>query len=425
MLKHNVPKSIGLLLLLASIGIIGSLVYVSLDQTDRNHDVSISSPDREDSSAPPASTPISQPVSSPLGAETNEPVEPKTINLYRTEAGNPILVFSLPFSEREPIIKWNNWLIYEENKDIYRYNIDTYKKDLLIDTHELFADKDENVRDDYNYVDDVQISDLTIIENDLYVSYSMYLNKPGTYWISLEEPSSPQKLYDSRNAVIRHIYERYWLIGGEGDACWHQSDYSLLDPENKTIQYTLEYGNPDTCFIGEDVLLITNDDQIITEVYTGRENTSGQQLTSLRSASVTDTSQTINLIDLTTISPPLLNCIVDESTESIYCSSTSTLYRFELTSRALVPLTSYTDAYDNVYLRSADQDGICVIVYTEGEQPYLLIESGTGDILEIDSPTCHNKYPSYTNEVNLWVKQQLSERFDQFELPDEYYYQFE
>ncbi|MCL5073814.1 MAG: hypothetical protein M1308_23415, partial [Actinobacteria bacterium] len=102
---------------------------------------------------------------------------------------------------------------------------------------------------------------MQVIDNTLYFSLGGYLKDGVVFWLDLPPAKKPQKLISARNGSIAKLRNWYFVIGGEGDSCWSEQDFYLLDIKNKTVKKvtSAKYG----CNQGEESLGLTNEGKMI------------------------------------------------------------------------------------------------------------------------------------------------------------------
>lgn len=134
------------------------------------------------------------------------------------------------------IIRWNNLLFYNPGSKIFSHNLNTGTTNLLFEE-----------TNDSRY-----ISDFQIIDDTLFFSVGGYLLEGATFALDLPPKEKPKQISENPNAKIIKRQGRYWLISGEGDACWMFQNYSLLEPKTKKVTHiaTSDIG----CYDGEQYL---------------------------------------------------------------------------------------------------------------------------------------------------------------------------
>lgn len=163
------------------------------------------------------------------------------------------------------ISQWGDWLFYPdfENSSIQikSYNLKTGKGDTIYDVSQNTSDFKGRGKGLPS-----EISDMQIIDNTLFFSLGGYLAPGGIFWMDLPPSAKPQKLIDSSNARIKHWKDRYWIIGGEGDACWGFTNYSLLDLSSKKVSHIASSSSG--CKDGEEYVDIDKRDRMILAFHT-------------------------------------------------------------------------------------------------------------------------------------------------------------
>jgi hypothetical protein len=128
------------------------------------------------------------------------------------------------------IAQWKDWLFYVSPGDqmqILGYNLTTDKTVTILDQN----------NDEAGLKDTYDVSKIQVIGNTLYYSLGGYLKSGAIYWMNLPPTGKVIKLVDGRNQSIEYWHDKYWIIGGEGDACWGITDYSLFDVTSKKVTF--------------------------------------------------------------------------------------------------------------------------------------------------------------------------------------------
>lgn len=186
--------------------------------------------------------------------------EEKLIIKRITPIGEEIIYKKGKYDEHK-ILKWQNYLFFEPvdgystKEKLVRYNLDAGKTDIVY--------SEDSTRRYLNYIQ--------LIDNTLFFSVAGYLAGADTFW--LDSPTSiPQKLkYDAEfgGSRIDFEYGRYWLKGGEGDACWGIGTYALFNPKTKAITpIATSYVG---CAEGEEYVSIDSKDRMIMAYHKNKE----------------------------------------------------------------------------------------------------------------------------------------------------------
>lgn len=186
--------------------------------------------------------------------------EEKLIIKRITPTGEEIVYKKGKYDEHK-ILKWQNYLFFEPvfgysaKEKLVRYNLDTGKTDIVY--------SENSTRRYLNYIQ--------LIDNTLYFSVAGYLAGADTFW--LDSPTStPQKLIYKEQfggSRIDFEYGRYWLKGGEGDACWGIGTYALFNPKTKIITpVATSYSG---CGEGEEFIAIDSKDRMIMSYHKNKE----------------------------------------------------------------------------------------------------------------------------------------------------------
>lgn len=144
--------------------------------------------------------------------------------IQRKTANGTETIYQGGLTENPLILRWQNYLFFQPtvnvdlDEKLVRYNIDTGKTDVVYSENR----------------DNRYLTNLQMINGTLYFSISGYLAGADTFWLS-SPTSTPQKLANSGGSRIDFEHGRYWLKGGEGDACWGIETFALFNPTTKTV----------------------------------------------------------------------------------------------------------------------------------------------------------------------------------------------
>lgn len=161
---------------------------------------------------------------------------------------------------------WRNWLVYSgyENEKIYIKAFDLLtKKEQLIFTPEVEVFTKNNL-------DANEVTDFQIIDDTLYFSLGGYLRSGGILWVRLPPVTKPQLLTKSRNAELVNWKGKTWLVGGEGDACWSKTGFSLVDLSTKKA--TEIATSIKGCAAGEKLIDLDKRNRVIMAYHTAGED---------------------------------------------------------------------------------------------------------------------------------------------------------
>lgn len=179
-------------------------------------------------------------------------------------------VLTLPDIENQ-IVHWGDLLIYgsgdySSNVQLYSYNLKTGEKKTIYDqaSREDFQGGRNN-----RYV-----SDLQAINNTLFFSIGGYLTSGASFYQPLPPIGQPQKLAVGANGRIQYWKNHYWIINGEGDACWGTSSYSLIDLASKKV--TPIATSTSGCYEGEEFVDIDKREKMIMAFHTAGSGEGGE-----------------------------------------------------------------------------------------------------------------------------------------------------
>ena len=178
-------------------------------------------------------------------------------------------VLTLPDIENQ-IVKWGDLLIYGSGD----YSSDVQVNSLNLKTGEKKTIYDQASRNDFESGrNNRYVSDMQVLNNTLFFSIGGYMTSGATFWMTLPPTGQPQKLTGGANGKIEYWKDRYWLINGEGDACWGSTSYSLIDLTTKKVTEiaTSTMG----CFEGEEYVDIDKRNMMIMAFHTAGSGEGG------------------------------------------------------------------------------------------------------------------------------------------------------
>jgi len=156
---------------------------------------------------------------------TNLPTQ-TTSKIFVIKKGDEILYSKKLTSYGYEVVRWHDWLFYTRpnanrasETDIVGLNMKTSERNVLMQNNDTKR----------------QITTLSILNDTLYISFGGQFAEGKMYWTKLPTLNSPKELISMPNPQISFVHKRYWIIGGEGDACWHEGYYAPFDPFTHTI----------------------------------------------------------------------------------------------------------------------------------------------------------------------------------------------
>lgn len=139
-------------------------------------------------------------------------------------------VLTFPNTENQ-IARWGDYLIYGSGDYSSNVQVDSYN---LI-TGEIKSVYDQGSRSDFQSGrNNRYVSDMQVLDGSLFFSIGGYMTSGATFWMATSS-GQLQKLAGGANGRVKYMDDRYWLISGEGDACWSSIDYSLINMSTKGI----------------------------------------------------------------------------------------------------------------------------------------------------------------------------------------------
>lgn len=209
-------------------------------------------------SNPTATTPVNQ-----------QPYKVKNWLLKKQTKKGVETVLTLPDVENQ-IVEWGNLLIYGSGD----YSSNVQIKSLNLKTGEKNIIYDQASRNDFEGGGNNRyVSDMQVLNNTLFFSIGGYLTSGATFWMTLPPIGQPQKLTDGANGKIQYWKDRYWLINGEGDACWGETSYSLIDLTTKKV--TEIASSSPGCNEGEEYVDIDKRNRMIMAFHTADSGEGG------------------------------------------------------------------------------------------------------------------------------------------------------
>lgn len=186
---------------------------------------------------------------------------PRIINFYsivRQIDGEERVLYEFSQSVDPKVDLWKDNLItgkyeYAHPVDVYIYNFATNEEKLLFHLEQS---------------DPKAVGDLTqikVIGDKLFVSIGGYLVIGATYMIDLNT-GEQVKIGDTRNANIVNFKNYFWLLEGEGDACWGFTKFWLLDPLTGKLTFIAQSNVG--CQPGEQYIGIDNRERMLLANHT-------------------------------------------------------------------------------------------------------------------------------------------------------------
>lgn len=190
----------------------------------------------------------------------------KVYALVKKEGQKTQEVFSIDNDYYLAAVRWKDYVFFSDGG----INDKNYPPNIQVKKHDLVSGKTETIFESSGYKNQLSkdnpadsLSDLQVINNDLYISLGGYLREGVIYWSDLSSNTEPKQLVKGRNQIIKFMNDRYWILGGEGDSCWIQTDYSLLDPVSKLVTFVI--ASHSGCSQGDEVIGNTQDNLIVVD----------------------------------------------------------------------------------------------------------------------------------------------------------------
>ncbi len=207
-------------------------------------------------------TPKTTPPTNPeIGQEVNPIHKSPAWVLKKTTSNGENIVFSIPDGV-DAIASWKNTIYYAKQE--YQNNIQILAFELGTDKSSVYYDQ-KKVGHFSDSGKGRYINDLQVIGDELYFSIGGYMVDGATFYSTL--PSGKfVKLMDNTNSRIVFWKNRYWILGGEGDACWGVMNYALFDIDTKKV--TPVASSNIGCAEGDEFIDIDTKDRMIMSYHT-------------------------------------------------------------------------------------------------------------------------------------------------------------
>lgn len=217
---------------------------------------------------------------------------------------------------------WNNYIFigtgYYEPQKVYSLNTDTGEIKTIFENNNLRQG----------------ISDMSIIENNLFLSIGGYLAGGATYYFEL--PDFEAKLLSkTANGKIDYIDGNYWLLSGEGDACWSYTTYHHLDLATKKVHPV--FTSEDNCQNeGKEIVNFNYQNNLIAAdfINVGQEDPE-INYQNIYLVSIDNPKNNKTLIDKNRMPPGITKIISQPSDNLLILISNYQNFSFDLTTRIL------------------------------------------------------------------------------------------
>ncbi|MCX6792107.1 MAG: hypothetical protein NT149_03670 [Candidatus Gottesmanbacteria bacterium] len=202
-------------------------------------------------------------TTNPTTAQVNQQqYKEKNWSLRRVTKIATDTILTLPDRENQ-IVHWGDYLFYgsgdySSNVQVYSYNFKIGEKKTIYN-QESRNDLGSGRNNRY-------VSDMQVLNNTLFFSIGGYMTSGATFWMTLPPAGQPQILTGGANGKIQYWKDRYWLINGEGDACWGGTSYSLIDLATKKV--TEIASSNSGCMEGEEYVDIDKRNRMILAFHT-------------------------------------------------------------------------------------------------------------------------------------------------------------
>ncbi len=304
--------------------------------------------------------------------------------------------------------RWNNYILYtnserdiphnKNNIQIWKYNLDTEE------AHLVFEYKNTS----YDF------SDLIVIDNNLFFSLGGYLLKGRVYALNLPNGQA-QIIANAQNSSIQKREDnRYWLVGGEGDACWSEGYQSVLNPNTKKVSHilTTSFG----CGGGEEYL---GQDMASDELLTAYSVTDNDGLPAKKpeelgykyvmAIPISNPKAKHFLVTKADMPQFIKSIKYFPNQNSLLLTGPNAVYSLDLKSKKLVKLTDLNLNLSSTNPISWNEDVICISTSTNYQDRIYGLILQTKELIE-NHPSCQTPkkdQASYDEEEKLQIKTQI------------------
>jgi hypothetical protein len=145
--------------------------------------------------------------------------------------------------EYDRLAEWGDWLFlgdvaYGDNNDyakVLAYNMETEEKKVLLDVEtQKFYKETRFQLSQY-------VNQLEVIDNKLFITLGGYMMEGGVYYVDLEKGlDSLNFVGQARNPTVEKIDDTYIVFAGEGDACYSESVFYVINEKMDELVKKLE-----------------------------------------------------------------------------------------------------------------------------------------------------------------------------------------
>lgn len=320
-----------------------------------------------------------------------------------TQDGEQILAYFKP-DDRNKIIRWQDYIFYDRdrNDDI---------KELM--AHNLKTGETTNIFKEGG--GQLSLDDLQVVDNTLYFSVAGYLAPGREYWLDLPPTDiDPTLLIKTSNPKIVQISGHYFVKGGEGDACWGDADYSLLDINTKEVVPMVE--SHIGCSEGNQYFGIDNQDRFIMAYHNGEYEVSNY-FESIVGVPILNPDTEEGIIAKQDMPEQVDGVVLLEDGQTLILTGKE-IYTFNIVTKQLAKVADRPKDFDPYFIKKASENSIC---YGDSiSDIYTKLTFVTGQ-LSTDAEDCQNPargktpLPYEQSQENAALK-----LFDSLNLPSNY-----
>jgi hypothetical protein len=177
------------------------------------------------------------------------PEGPKLVK--KTDDGEE-LVF-LFRNDYDNVLMWDQWLFvagnnYGKKGDVAKvkaYNIETGENKIIFDLNETEDFKGQVAQ---------YVNNMDVIDGKLFISLGGYLMDGGVFYMDLTDEMDDEINFIGKvpNPAIHKVDQGYFVIGGEGDACWSKMEIYTVAKDLSSLGKVLEI--EDMCGDGQQLI---------------------------------------------------------------------------------------------------------------------------------------------------------------------------
>lgn len=358
---------------------------------------------------------------------SNNPTVPTSQSkLYitrNTNEGN-IIVYSTSISMDYPqIIRWKNYLFFPPSSDFKSYNFKAdYSPETKLVSYNLSTGEISAVYEEDTTKISRMLSDLQVIDDTLFFTVSGYLAGGETFWLDSPEGNPQEVVHDMPmgTSAIEKINDMYWLIGGEGDSCWGEKYFYLLDTKTKRASsVAMQYSHCDEG--GEIFLGIDNKDRMIMAMYESNQM-DYQRYTQISAIPITNPSHRVILLSKEDFPENTMSLNYSPEQNKLLVSGND-ISIFDLETKSLDMIAELPADWDRVSIGGWKDDKACVIENHSAGKNWFVLDIQSGGFEE-NTGYCEEVVPFMQNSKSQQTLKESEEKtvnyIKNLELPSEY-----